>query len=483
MDVGCPRCQTEYELDDARVPEDGVTVKCTSCGHVFRVKKKSLVVTLPVREGDAAAQQARPAGDLPPAPPSREWKIRQPGGNVFACRELTTLQKWIIEGKVGRDDEISLTGDTWKRLGNIPELASFFQVFEEAKQARALQTLGNNTPLPSVPSVPPPTPSAPRITDTWREPNFTSPPQPEPVLPPAQPNIRETMREPQFSVPPPPPPVTAPPAQPPPAMPPPMQQPLVMKQPLPMAPANFRGPSDEELEKAVKGGGRGKWVFLVIVGLALGGGAGWYFGIYVPEQQRLEAERYKPPQPETPTTVTVPTPEPVAMDAGVELADAGEAVDAGVVTPPVEVDAGAPEVDAGAPEVDAGAPPVPKPEPKKSYDYFMTQGDRLREREKPEAALDMYGEAHDLKPTRAEPLAGRGLALLDMGNHLAAAAAFEDALKYNANYGPAIMGMAESLRLQGKNDRAIEYYQRYLDVLPNGVDAAVARNNIERLKK
>ncbi|MEW6433026.1 MAG: zinc-ribbon domain-containing protein [Myxococcota bacterium] len=486
MDVGCPRCQTEYELDDARVPEDGVTVKCTTCGHIFRVKKKSLVVTLPVREGEAGAQQARPAGDLPPAPPSREWKIRQPGGNLFACRELTTLQKWIIEGKVGRDDEISLSGDTWKRLGNIPELASFFQVFEEAKKARALEALGNNTPLPSVPQ---PTPSAPRITDTWREPNFTSP-APEAAVAPPAPNIRETMRDPQFSVPPPPPPVTAPPQPaplPPQAQPLPPQQPApppapILQQPLPMAPANFRGPSDDELEKAVKGGS-GKWLILVLLGLALGGGAGWYFGIYVPEQQRLEAERNKPPDTETPTEVTPPPPVPAVVDAGVEAVDAGAPeVDAGAVTPPVEVDAGAPEVDAGAPEVDAGAV-APKPEPKKSYEYFMSQGDRLREREKPEAALDMYGQAHDLKPTRAEPLAGRGLALLDMGNHLAATAAFQDALKYNARYGPAIMGLAEAYRLQGKNDQAVEYYQKYLDVLPNGVDAAVARNNIERLKK
>lgn len=481
MDVGCPKCQTEYELDDARVPEDGVTVKCTTCGHVFRVKKKSLVVTLPVREGEAAAHQARPAGDLPPAPPSREWKIRQPGGNVFTCRELTTLQKWIIEGKVGRDDEISLSGDTWKRLGNIPELASFFQVFEEAKQARALQGLGTTPPPP--PPMSAPTPGGPRITETWREPQFVAPPQPEP--PPAQPNIRETMREPQFSVPPPPPPVTAPPApQPPPAAPAPAPH---ARTPLPMAPANFRGPSDEELEKAVKGGGRGKWVFLIIIGLALGGGAGWYFGIYVPEQQRLEAERNKPPEPETPTVV-VPTPTPdVVVDAGVEVPDAGESIDAGAVTPPAEADAGEPEADAGVPEVDAGAPeapkPEPKPEPKKSYESLMSQADRLREREKPEAALDLYGQAHEMKPTRAEPLAGRGLALLDMGNHLAAAAAFEESLKFNGRYGPAIMGMAESLRLQGKNDQAIEYYQKYLDVLPNGVDAAVARNNIERLKK
>jgi predicted Zn finger-like uncharacterized protein len=475
MDVGCPRCQTEYELDDARVPEDGVTVKCTTCGYVFRVKRKSLVVTLPVREGEAAPQQARPASDLPPAPPPREWKIRQPGGNVFVCRELTTLQKWIVEGKVGRDDEISLTGETWKRLGNIPELASFFQVFEDASQARALRTTpGNTTPLPSVSQ---PTAPAPRITDTWREPQFTAPlPTAEPALPPAQANTRETMREPPFSTP--PPPVTAPPVQPPhaSAAPPPAPPQPRAPQPLPMAPADFSGPSDEELERAVRGSGRGKWVVLVLVGLALGGGAGWYFGIYVPEQQRLEAERNAAPEPQTPTvTVPLPVPAPAAVEAAVEAVDAGDAADAGAVTTPVEVDAGAPAVDAGV--------PTPKLEPKKSYEYFMAQGDRLREREKPEAALDMYGEAHELKPTRAEPLAGRGLALLDLGNHLAAAAAFEEALKLNPRYGPAIMGMAEALRLQGKNEQAIEYYQRYLEVLPDGVDATVARNNIERLRK
>jgi len=480
MDVGCPKCQTEYELDDARVPEDGVTVKCTTCNHVFRVKKKSLVVTLPVRDGDAA-QRAQPASELPPAPPSREWKIRQPGGNVFTCRELTTLQKWIIEGKVGRDDEISLSGDTWKRLGNIPELASFFQVFEDAKKARALDALS---------AVPPPSPSSPTapgagpsITDTWREPQFTAPP-PQPVPPRAEPvasgppSIRETIREPQFSVPPP---------APVPVQPTPAPQPAPVSRPsqqLPMAPAMFRdgpGPSDEDLERAVKGGGRGTWIALILVGLGLGGGAAWYFGIYAPEQARLEAERNRPPEP-TPTVV-VPTPQPAVVDPGVVELDAGVAVDAGAVAVPEVVDAGAPEVDAGTPEVDAGTPDAGKPEPKRTYEYFMAQGDRLRDREKPEQALDMYGQAADLKPNRAEPIAGRGLALLDMGNNLAAQAAFEQALALNSRYGPAIMGMAEAYRLQGKNEKAIEFYQRYLDVLPNGAEAAVARNNIERLKK
>ncbi|MDB4971505.1 MAG: Proline-rich protein [Myxococcales bacterium] len=53
-------------------------------------------------------------------------------GELFRFRELTTLQQWIVERKVTRDDEISRSGDQWKRLGGIAELASFFHIVEQA---------------------------------------------------------------------------------------------------------------------------------------------------------------------------------------------------------------------------------------------------------------------------------------------------------------------------------------------------------------
>src|SRR5437763_13970334 len=129
MDVSCPRCKTDYEFDDARVPDSGVTVKCTQCSHVFRVRKKSVPLK-GLDDGEPKAQAA-----------AREWKVRQPSGNIFSFKELTTLQKWIVERKVTRDDEISLTGEAWKRLGNIAELASFFQVVDDAKRAAELQAM------------------------------------------------------------------------------------------------------------------------------------------------------------------------------------------------------------------------------------------------------------------------------------------------------------------------------------------------------
>ncbi len=161
MDVRCERCRAQYVFDDEQVTPSGLTVQCTNCGHVFKVKKKELVVTVPVKPGEiegtplpASEAAPKPAGAAPSAAAHaeperpREWRVRQANGNVFTFRELTTLQKWIVEQKVSRDDEISLSGDQWKRLGNIAELASFFQVVEAAERAR--QSAGGTavTPLP-----------------------------------------------------------------------------------------------------------------------------------------------------------------------------------------------------------------------------------------------------------------------------------------------------------------------------------------------
>src|SRR5512133_2037509 len=165
MDVRCERCRAQYVFDDEQVTPSGLTVQCTNCGHVFKVKKKELVVTVPVKPEDldgvplpATAAAPKPHGTAPAAPPGepsrdahdppREWRVRQANGNTFTFRELTTLQKWIIEQKVSRDDEISLAGEQWKRLGNIAELASFFQVVEAAERGRT-QAAG-----PAVPPIP-----------------------------------------------------------------------------------------------------------------------------------------------------------------------------------------------------------------------------------------------------------------------------------------------------------------------------------------
>ncbi|MBX7114213.1 MAG: zinc-ribbon domain-containing protein [Myxococcaceae bacterium] len=547
MDVSCPRCKTEYEFDDARVPEAGVTVKCTQCSHVFRVKRKGaggVAQSIGPGPGGDEVLHTKPYGQtkwpdvhvappapprsapprpsatveplLPPAPPPREWKVRNAAGKVSQFQELTTLQKWIIERKVSRDDEISLTGETWKSLGAIAELSSFFQVVEEAQRGRELDAMaGQHATVPSIESpmaARPPPPeddeaalaslpiSAPRL----RKGTPTVPPAPPSGLDPQVslrpfPKLNTPIRE-----------IQSPQVR--------MNAPLGdERQPVRTAPLQERpideravkmqaAPPHEDIEETdeeiatfsgVATGGAGKWWGLLLVAVGAFGGGAWYFLSWAPEQARLKAEREQQlwaakekekaeaakavvdagAAERTPDTTVAPVVVAPAIDAGAVVAMAmAMMTDAGLPLS-AEVDAGRALTATGS--EDAGA----KAEPVRDYDYYLSQGDRLRDREKSEAALAAYGKAVDLSPDRAEAYAGRGLALLDLGRSEQGEAALQQALKLNRRYGPAIMGLAEAYKGMGENDKALEYYQLYLERLPNGLEANVAKSNIERLKK
>ena len=94
----------------------------------------------------------------------------------------------------------------------------------------------------------------------------------------------------------------------------------------------------------------------------------------------------------------------------------------------------------------------------------------------------VFAKAAELKPNRVEPQSGGGFALLDLGKNVDAEMAFKGALQVNPRYGPALIGMAEASRSLGKKAQAIEYYEKYLDVLPDGSEAKMAKGAIERLK-
>src|SRR5260221_3068400 len=168
MDVRCEKCQTEYELDESRLKPGGVTVKCTNCGHMFKIRKRTPTnVGLPAVQGEQprprpVSSKPPPAGDEAPthrvgssrpideAPTTRapnradsvlgdgtpsaigeqgsgpqgerQWLVRLENGEQKTCRELATLQQWIVAGVATRESLISRSGKTWKRLGDINEL-------------------------------------------------------------------------------------------------------------------------------------------------------------------------------------------------------------------------------------------------------------------------------------------------------------------------------------------------------------------------
>src|SRR6187455_536521 len=100
MDVRCNRCGTEYEFDDALVSERGTTVKCTNCGHQFKVYPGGSRAGLPER-----------------------WIVRKASGRELVYTSLKDLQRAIAQRQVGPSDMLSRGGgQPLRQLGDIAEL-------------------------------------------------------------------------------------------------------------------------------------------------------------------------------------------------------------------------------------------------------------------------------------------------------------------------------------------------------------------------
>src|SRR5687767_2912531 len=118
MDVRCDRCQTEYELDDSSVAEHGASVQCTTCGHTFVVSRKAGATPTPGLAVDASAASS--------------WLLTTEEGKTHRFRDPTTLQKWIVERRVGRDDRVTSPGGGPRRLGDMDDLRPFFELVDQA---------------------------------------------------------------------------------------------------------------------------------------------------------------------------------------------------------------------------------------------------------------------------------------------------------------------------------------------------------------
>ena len=102
MDVTCERCSTAYEFDDALVSERGTTVKCTNCGHQFKVKR------------------------LQNAGAPERWQVRTIDGRELEFKALRELQTAIAQTQISREDVLLRGGSRPRRLGSIAELEPFF---------------------------------------------------------------------------------------------------------------------------------------------------------------------------------------------------------------------------------------------------------------------------------------------------------------------------------------------------------------------
>jgi predicted Zn finger-like uncharacterized protein len=441
MDVRCDRCKTEYELDETRISDAGLTVKCTHCGNIFKVRKPFATT---------------PGLDVPPP---KEWRVRRQDGQQLALRNLTELQRWIVERRVGPNDEVSLSGETWRKLGTLPELGAFFEVVQVAEGR--------------TPDAAPPVSRDVAMSDTMMGiPAADSGPYAGRSKTPAWSGQAGVLPN---------------PAAPEPAW------------------ANGGSPSvdvdvDEQLSqeelKHLRGGRGGTWVAVIVVLVAVGAGAAWFLRQPSSPPGTLPAPHPAPPpsfEPRAAPEAAIPAA-PVVPEAKPPTEPVAEPKPAAEAKPAAEVKP-APEAKAppapAAPHAVVAAAATPKdavPEGSaipsgKGINWYLGQGHRLLD-VKPEQALKYFAKAGEVDPRSPEPDSGRGLAYSNLERWGDAIAAFQASLKKNPEYTEAIMGLAEAYRAQGSlvgKRKALALYQRYLDLTPDGPDAPVAKAQVEIL--
>ncbi len=525
MDVRCERCKTLYELDDARVSEAGTTVRCTTCGHVFRVRKKVFLMTEAVGAGGESTAVPPPVVEKP------AWRVRSPGGRMIAFRELTSMQKWIVERKFGRDDEISLHGDHWKRLGDIAELQPFFLLLDEVDRVHALEERLRRAELPD--EAPSRLEEELRAADRARPPEPTSTPTPIRLETPIEPPPEVARRpEPGFDAPEAAPRAAASPADTPRTGPPSAfsleeireaTRPSPDDAPMPEGPVEPQEQTEEaDQPQFTRRAGLGvdpgavddadgweppryrskaPWVAAVLVLGAVGVAAAAYFQIWVPAQEeklRQEAERARLLDGQQARAAAEAEVEERERRAKEELlagmagrADGGTG---GATPPAAAVDAGTGGSAPPGPSHGSVEPPGPgtstrpatvasvSPPRARTFDQWMAQGDRERQHARARAAVDTYARAIELEPDRPEGYAAQGLALLDLGEARSAVSAFRRALAANPRYSVAEFWLGEAYRRAGQTTEAADAYQRYLQAAPEGAEASRAREALNALR-
>jgi predicted Zn finger-like uncharacterized protein len=421
MDVRCDRCQTEYELDDESVADAAASVQCTTCGHTFVVSRTGATLV---------GAQALAAGfaDGPSQPPAPDWVLSTEEGQTHRFRDLTTLQKWIVERRVTREDSISQKGGPWRRLSDVDELRPFFAVVEQADRAHAetTRTVARATALPAGRHPAP----APR--------GHVSPDVDGGDLPPIGRDPREGVRA------------------------------------IELPEVGFDPEEDFEAAGLLRRRRTTKIAASVAFGLVAAGAA--YLGFKEPHGFRAapRGEGAAPPA----STAAPPPVAPVAVAVARPPAPPSP-----VVRAPAPAPARLPSAPEPPGEGARGGAPAPEAGPArpKTYERLIAEGDRALENGQTAKAQKMYDDALKLQPSGVAAIAGSAYLLLDRQRPLAAISLFKRALGIAPTFPGALFGLGEAYRAQGQNGAALEAYKRYLVAAPNGQDAPAARRQVRDL--
>ncbi len=433
MDVRCERCQSEYQVEDAKVSDRGTEVQCSDCGHLFVVKRPGNAASLTEAGGGNAGENMG------------TWIVETTQGKSLRLRDMTALHKWIIERRVRREDRLSRDGAPWQRLGDMGELTVFFDIVDSAERARTADT-PMPAPLPAPLAVPALTPPVPAP-----QPSSPGPSGFESTIVPAssaQPLLASMKAQSKA-------------------------QNRVATAALPSS--LYDTDADEtvivSLEPAKKRGFLKLGIMVLVAGVVACAGILWQHHRLGSTPSSFSTTSESARAPHAPA-VGVPAPAPVLGQkdhAAEESEEEGRAKAGNPVVGPIGGSDSLEDVQLlgkGSRHASAVRPAA----------------GRRAKLPSPASERAHRSRANAAKPNAPQSLAAQGYVALDHRQPSRAISLFKRALAGTPNNGTALFGLAEAHREAGQSALALQAYRRYVELLPSGPDAGSARHHIRVLE-
>ncbi|TVQ87283.1 MAG: hypothetical protein EA397_18375 [Deltaproteobacteria bacterium] len=157
MKIKCESCSAEHDLDPPSwVLSSGrpFRFRCSSCGHSQMVDPPTaleLPADSPLQPKGTSRQTTAPIAERRSSKSGSGKKkdravyLKQ-NDKVYLVNDWATLQRWIMERRVGRDDQVSEGGVKWSMVGSRAELGSFFAAVEQLEAAELSSSQRSDLP-------------------------------------------------------------------------------------------------------------------------------------------------------------------------------------------------------------------------------------------------------------------------------------------------------------------------------------------------
>lgn len=117
MQITCPSCSANYNVDASRVPGSGMTMRCPKCSHSFQVSADGSTSS---GAADGNTTMLDGAGRTTK---SERYFVKRPTGKVFGPFDAAAVEMMLKADKLGPEAQVSVDKSKWSPIASIPDFA------------------------------------------------------------------------------------------------------------------------------------------------------------------------------------------------------------------------------------------------------------------------------------------------------------------------------------------------------------------------